>query len=83
MPSKNYGQRAKLIEVFVAKNKKINLSAIRSAEDVYIKHVLDSLELIKFFNLQKILATNSYPPPMTRNEECLGEGLGVRELLDL
>jgi 16S rRNA (guanine527-N7)-methyltransferase len=45
-------QRQPLIDTFLKKNTEINLSAIRDAEWVYIKHVLDSLELQKFFYLQ-------------------------------
>ncbi len=34
----------KLIDLFVKKNKQINLSAIRNPKDIWIKHILDSLE---------------------------------------
>jgi 16S rRNA G527 N7-methylase RsmG len=39
----------KFIDVFLAKNQELNLSAIRDPEGVYIKHVLDALELKKIF----------------------------------
>lgn len=44
-------QRKPFIDIFLEKNKEINLSAIRDADGVYIKHVLDSLELNKIFPL--------------------------------
>ena len=44
-------QRKKFIDIFLEKNKEINLSAIRDADWVYIKHILDSLELNKIFPL--------------------------------
>lgn len=40
-------QRLKLIDVFVERNSKINLSAIRAPEEIYQKHILDALELTK------------------------------------
>ncbi len=46
----DFGKWGSLIEVFLAKNSQINLSAIRDAEGVYVKHVLDSLELLKIFS---------------------------------
>lgn len=39
--------RDKLITVFLEKNWKLNLSAIRDPEGVRIKHIQDSLELLK------------------------------------
>lgn len=45
-----FGKWRELIDVFLAKNSQINLSAIRDAEGVYIKHILDSLELLKIFS---------------------------------
>jgi len=48
----DFGKWESLIEVFLAKNSQINLSAIRDAEGVYIKHVLDSLELMKIFSFK-------------------------------
>jgi 16S rRNA (guanine527-N7)-methyltransferase len=45
-------QRQPLIDTFLKKNTEINLSAIRDAQWVYTKHILDSLELQKFFYLQ-------------------------------
>lgn len=44
-------QRKEFIDIFLEKNKEINLSAIRDVDWVYIKHVLDSLELNKIFPL--------------------------------
>jgi len=46
----DFGKWGELIEVFLAKNSQINLSAIRDADGVYVKHVLDSLELLKIFS---------------------------------
>lgn len=43
----DFGKWGKLIEVFLTKNSEINLSAIRDAQWVYVKHILDSLELLK------------------------------------
>jgi 16S rRNA G527 N7-methylase RsmG len=44
-------ERQKLIDVFMDYNSKINLSAIRDADDIFTKHILDSLELTKIINL--------------------------------
>lgn len=41
-------ERNNLIEVFLAKNKQLNLSAIRSPDEVYEKHILDALSLLQF-----------------------------------
>lgn len=41
-------ERQKLIDIFLEKNSQLNLSAIRDPEWVYIKHILDSLELTKY-----------------------------------
>lgn len=38
-------KRQKLISVFMERNSKINLSAIRNADDIYTKHILDALEI--------------------------------------
>ena len=46
----DFGKWGELIDVFLEKNSQINLSAIRDAEGVYVKHVLDSLELLKIFS---------------------------------
>lgn len=43
-------QRQQLIDVFLEKNTHLNLSAIRDAEGVRNKHILDSLELTKIVN---------------------------------
>lgn len=43
-------ERIQLVEVFLRKNSQLNLSAIRDPEWVYIKHILDSLELSKIFS---------------------------------
>jgi len=44
--------REPLITTFLEMNGRINLSAIRDAEGVRIKHIMDSLELTKVFPLQ-------------------------------
>lgn len=44
--------RKNLIETFLDYNNKINLSAIRNADGVYHKHILDSLELTKALSLE-------------------------------
>ena len=46
-------KRVKLIKVFLEKNSQINLSAIRDDEWVYIKHILDALEVQKVFELKE------------------------------
>ncbi len=43
--------RQKLVDVFLSMNSQLNLSAIRDAEGVYVKHILDSLELTKILDL--------------------------------
>jgi len=63
-------QRHKLIEVFLERNSKINLSAIRSVEGVYHKHILDALELTK-------LDLNVLPLLTTKGSDW--ERAGVRE----
>ena len=40
-------QRVPLIDVFMDRNSKINLSAIRNREDIYTKHIVDALEIMK------------------------------------
>jgi 16S rRNA G527 N7-methylase RsmG len=49
-------QRQQLIDTFLAKNKEINLSAIRDADGVYSKHILDSIELDKVFPIAQGLS---------------------------
>jgi 16S rRNA G527 N7-methylase RsmG len=44
-------QRKPLIDVFLGKNKQINLSAIRDEDGVYHKHILDALEIQNVFPL--------------------------------
>ena len=44
-------ERQQFIDLFLEINSQINLSAIRDAEGVYTKHILDSLELTKVLNL--------------------------------
>lgn len=44
-------QRQDLIDIFLDMNAQLNLSAIRDAEGVYVKHILDSLELTKIVDL--------------------------------
>ncbi len=46
-------ERKKLIDKFIEINWQINLSAIRDQEWVYVKHVLDSLELNKILKFKK------------------------------
>lgn len=41
--------RQQFIEVFLAKNAELNLSAIRDADGVFMKHVCDALELSKIW----------------------------------
>ncbi|MDR2190894.1 MAG: 16S rRNA (guanine(527)-N(7))-methyltransferase RsmG [Candidatus Peribacteria bacterium] len=40
-------QRTPLIQTFLAKNKQINLSAIRDEKGVWLKHIQDALEIYK------------------------------------
>ena len=51
MDEKNRADREKLIAVFLDWNSKINLSAIRDADGVREKHILDSLELAKIVDI--------------------------------
>ncbi len=44
-------ERKSLIELFLEINSQVNLSAIRDEEGVYVKHILDSLELTKIVDL--------------------------------
>ena len=37
--------RKPLVDTFLETNSQINLSAIRDAEGVYVKHILDSLQV--------------------------------------
>lgn len=43
----------KLIEKFLEVNQQINLSAIRDADEMYNKHILDALELLKIFSFKE------------------------------
>lgn len=43
----------KLINIFLEKNNQLNLSAIRDYDWVFVKHIQDSIELNKFFELEK------------------------------
>ncbi len=45
--------RTPLIHVFTERNSKINLSAIRTQEAVYQKHILDALEIKQCFDLHE------------------------------
>lgn len=47
-----FGEWKTFIDIFLAKNQELNLSAIRDAQWVYIKHILDALELKKIFPLE-------------------------------
>lgn len=47
----NFWTRENLINKFVEKNSQINLSAIRNAEDIFVKHIQDSLKLNEYFDL--------------------------------
>lgn len=44
--------RTKLIDIFIDKNNKINLSAIRDANWILMKHINDSLELNKILKIK-------------------------------
>lgn len=45
--------RSPLIDAFIEENTKINLSAIREASDIQIKHINDALEINKIFTFDK------------------------------
>jgi len=45
--------RTDLIKMFLEKNKQINLSAIRDADGVFLKHIKDSIELGNVIKLKK------------------------------
>jgi 16S rRNA (guanine527-N7)-methyltransferase len=47
----SYGTWQKLIDVFLAKNSELNLSAIRDVDGVFVKHIQDSLELLKVIQI--------------------------------
>ena len=51
MDEKNRADREKMIAVFLDWNSKINLSAIRDADGVREKHILDSLELTNIIDI--------------------------------
>jgi 16S rRNA G527 N7-methylase RsmG len=44
--------RDKLIKIFLDKNSQINLSAIRDANGVLVKHINDSIELNNFLKIK-------------------------------
>ena len=44
--------RINLIDLFLDRNSKINLSAIRDADGVWEKHILDSLELMSLIDIE-------------------------------
>jgi len=44
-----------LITVFMERNAKINLSAIRSPEDIFVKHIIDSLEVQQLDSVKEFL----------------------------
>ncbi len=45
-------KRKKLVDVFLEKNKQINLSAIRDEQGVFDKHIRDALEVEQVFDFQ-------------------------------
>lgn len=47
--------RQVFIDTFLAKNAQLNLSAIRDAEGVFVKHVCDALELTKLADIDTML----------------------------
>lgn len=47
--------RQKFIDVFMTKNAQLNLSAIRDAEGIFVKHICDSLELTKITEIQWLI----------------------------
>lgn len=53
-------QRHPLIHTFIQQNSQINLSAIRKPDDIYNKHILDSLELCKVIDIPTLLKTQQY-----------------------
>ncbi|NOZ44530.1 MAG: hypothetical protein GXP45_05340 [bacterium] len=46
-------KRESLINIFMHYNSKLNLSAIREAEDIFVKHIQDALELEKIFSVEE------------------------------
>lgn len=44
--------RTNLIDLFLDRNSKINLSAIRDTDGVWEKHILDSLELTSLIDVE-------------------------------
>ena len=61
MPTKIPEKRQPLIDTFIDRNSQINLSAIRDPEDIYVKHILDSLELTKVCNLNELKPMDGGP----------------------
>ncbi|MBS8122441.1 16S rRNA (guanine(527)-N(7))-methyltransferase RsmG [Candidatus Vampirococcus lugosii] len=47
----NNNKLEKLVEIFLEKNKHINLSSIKTYEGVWTKHILDSIEFLKIFDI--------------------------------
>lgn len=47
----NNNKLEKLVEIFLEKNKHINLSSIKTYEWVWTKHILDSIEFLKIFDI--------------------------------
>ncbi len=48
--------RQQFIDAFLVKNSQLNLSAIRDAEGIFVKHVCDALELTKIADIDTILS---------------------------
>lgn len=59
--------RDRLVEVFSERNEKINLSAIRTPQDIYHKHILDSLELNKIVDISNNAVRTSDGAPSKYN----------------
>lgn len=78
-------QRLPLISTFIHRNSQINLSAIRETQDIYTKHILDSLELTKIIDLNNLKKDQlSDVPPVkgvNSHEQREGELGGI--LLDI
>jgi len=54
--SHTQAQRQTFIDTFLAKNAQLNLSAIRDADGVFVKHVLDALEITKLHDIAEQFA---------------------------
>lgn len=51
---KQFDKLSRFVELLIAKNEQLNLTSITSEEEVWIKHIFDSLIPIRFLKLEKV-----------------------------